>query len=118
MLHIYSECAGPPRDLTDPVFSINVRDSVIRVKLWDNAEEDGDIISVNLNGVWVLREYTLQNEPGYYNWRIDPDHDNDMILVAVNQGSISPNTCSISINGRMSRSLDLDMSTGTVIRIF
>ncbi len=116
-VHIIGECAGPPAGLGDPVTTINVREDQIRVKLWDNASEDGDIVSIYLNGVWVLRQYTLTNSPRTFEWPIIPGVNNDLILVANNQGSSGPNTCSISINGRAALSLDLDLETGAVIRI-
>lgn len=116
-LHFYGECSVPPANIGNPVSTINVRNDEIKVKLWDNASQDGDIVSIYLNGTWVLTQYTLKNAGETFTWPIIQGQNNDLILVANNQGSVGPNTCSISINGRGEMSLDLDLETGAVIRI-
>jgi hypothetical protein len=117
ILHIYGGCALPPKDIGNPVHTYNVHDDTIRVKLWDNASQDGDIVSIYLNGQWVLLQYMLTNTPRTFRWPIIQGQNNDLILVAINQGSSGPNTCSISINGRGELSLNLDLETGAMIRI-
>jgi hypothetical protein len=117
VVHFYGACAKPIT--TDfPVQNVNVRGDEIRVKLWDNASEDGDIVSVFLNGVWVLQNFRLTNSGSTFTWPILENASNDMVLIANNQGSSGPNTCSITINGTHSYSFDLDLSTGQVLRIF
>ncbi len=116
-VHIFGACSVPPLGDGKPDYTYNIRDDSIRVKLWDNASEDGDIVSIYLNGQWVLVQYRLTNAPRTFRWPINQGSNNDMVLVANNQGSSGPNTCSISINGRAALSLDLSLQTGTIIRL-
>ena len=115
-VHFYGACARPVT--TDfPVQTVNVNGNTINVKLWDNASQDGDIVSVFLNGVWVLQNFMLTNAGSTFTWPILENQPNDMVLIANNQGSVGPNTCSITLNGTRSFSFDLDLSTGQVLRL-
>jgi hypothetical protein len=116
-LRFFGECSVPPVDVKGPVSTINVRNDEIKVKLWDNASQDGDIVSIYLNGTWVLSQYTLKTSGETFTWPIIQGQNNDLILVANNEGSSGPNTCSISINGRGEMSLNLDLKTGAMIRV-
>lgn len=116
-LHLNGTCSVPPAGIGPPIKTITVPGNTIHVRLWDNSEQDGDIVSVYLNGVWVLQQYMLTNAGGTFDWAINTDVPNDLILVANNQGSTGPNTCSISINGIYGTSIDLDLETGATIRI-
>ena len=42
--------------------TIEVNNSEIKFLVWDKAQIDGDIISLNVNGQWILREYELKRE--------------------------------------------------------
>jgi hypothetical protein len=116
IVNFYGECARPVTD-DFPVQTVNVRGDEIRVRLWDNASEDGDIVSVFLNGVWVLQQFRLSNAGNTFTWPILEDQPNDMVLIANNQGSSGPNTVSITLNGTHTFSFDLDLTTGQVLRI-
>lgn len=68
----------------------------------DHKEQDGDIISINLNGKWIIENQVLKNRPLQVKIKIDPQLENYMILHAENLGTIPPNTCAITYyyNGR------------------
>lgn len=117
-VRIFGECSVPPVGELKPVQTYNIRSDSIKVRLWDNADEDGDIVSIFLNGQWVLEQYRLTNAARTFKWAINQGSANDMVLIANNQGSSGPNTCSISINGRAAVDLNLNLQTGTLIRIF
>lgn len=69
----------------------------IRIRLWDINQEDGDIVSVNLNGEWVIDNYVLTNEGEYFNFKLD-GQVNYLVLHAHNLGEIPPNTAGISVS--------------------
>ena len=69
----------------------------IRIRLWDINQEDGDIVSVNLNGEWVVANYMLTNEGEYFNFKLD-GQVNYLVLHAHNLGEIPPNTAGISVS--------------------
>jgi hypothetical protein len=63
----------------------------ITLKLWDDAEMDGDTVSVLLNGEPALLAHCLQHKP--VKLRLDLDHGHNQVQVlAHNEGRIPPNT--------------------------
>ncbi|HEY8402896.1 MAG TPA: hypothetical protein VIK89_16635 [Cytophagaceae bacterium] len=76
--------------------TITVSDIYIDAKIYDDAAEDGDIISLNLNGKWVLENFTLTNEGHIIQLKVNPG-ENILIMYAINLGSSPPNTGAIEI---------------------
>jgi len=64
--------------------------------IWDNSKEDGDIISLNINGVWILREHTVSLKKLNIPLILSPGK-NQLILHAENLGRIPPNTAAITV---------------------
>lgn len=92
----------------------------IVLKFWDNSQEDGDIISLNLNGEWILRNFIVKKTPGEMILNL-VEGENILILHAENLGESPPNTAAISIteNGeRIKRViLNSDMGKSEAIKI-
>lgn len=75
---------------------IKVKQKNIQVYVWDNRVIDGDIISVNVNGRWLLEKVTLRRRKKKI--KISLDKKNNFLLVhAINEGSTPPNTTAITI---------------------
>lgn len=75
----------------------SVSNEKIRLQIWDNNKEDGDIISLKLNDNWILTNFSLKKEK----YTIDVElrgNENQLVLFAENLGSIPPNTAAISID--------------------
>ncbi|MBK9287683.1 MAG: hypothetical protein IPN38_08345 [Flavobacteriales bacterium] len=76
---------------TDTLVTLSTRRSGVPLVLWDDAEHDGDTISVLQNGQVVLDHYELS--PKHHriylplNWG-----DNTVLVVAHNLGRVPPNT--------------------------
>ena len=90
------------------------------IKLWDNAAEDGDLVSLYLNGMWIIENHFLLNLPGtdftYSTSLLNPG-PNDLVVFALNEGSSGPNTVSISINGQEIENFSPGMLTGEAVQI-
>lgn len=72
---------------------INLTQNTVTVDLYDNAEVDGDIVSVFLNGKNILDNKTLTDKPLRLTVNLDPTKaENELLIYAVNEGSIPPNT--------------------------
>ena len=67
------------------------------VKVWDHEKEDGDIVSIYLNGDLVLSEHLLTNATQQFDIELDPEKPNDFLLYAHNLGEVSPNTVAVEI---------------------
>ncbi|MCH2044904.1 MAG: hypothetical protein MK212_12365, partial [Saprospiraceae bacterium] len=76
---------------------IEVKNKQIEVLVWDDKQEDGDIIALNVNGKWLLKAHELTWAQKAVEIDLNRDKDNIFIMFALNQGSIPPNTAAISI---------------------
>ncbi len=72
--------------------TIAIADEDIIVNLYDNAEIDGDIITVLFNGEVVASQKTLSDKPITLKLKAIRGKDNILTMYAENQGSIPPNT--------------------------
>lgn len=80
----------------------------IELIVWDDKQEDGDSISLYLNGEWILEKYRIQTKKKSIKITLDPNRDNYLIMYALNEGRMPPNTCAIALNdGTGSRKLNL-----------
>nr|WP_298995135.1 hypothetical protein [uncultured Allomuricauda sp.] len=69
----------------------------LKVKVWDHQEEDGDIVSIYLNGDLVLSKHLLTNDHQEFDIELNSEKPNDFLLYAHNLGEVSPNTVSVEI---------------------
>lgn len=67
------------------------------IEVWDNSVYDGDIISLNINGAWVLENYEVTKTPHRIKIKILPNTNNYLILYAHNLGKIHPNTAAVAV---------------------
>ena len=93
--------------------------SFFNITLWDNASEDGDIVSVYLNERWIIENHTLLNDSTSFNFSTDllVSGENDLVVFALNEGTSGPNTMSIAINGEEIKNFQPGLLTGEAVRI-
>lgn len=72
--------------------TITIDDEEITVNLYDNAEIDGDIITVLFNGEVVAAQKSLTDKPITLKLKAIKGRDNTLTMYAENQGKIPPNT--------------------------
>lgn len=70
----------------------------IVVKIWDHGRQDGDIVSIYLNGASVVNKHYLTYYKREFKIELDPNTSNDLFLYAHNLGDSPPNTVSIEIS--------------------
>ncbi|MDO6470724.1 hypothetical protein [Maribacter sp. 1_MG-2023] len=88
-------------------FEFNSEDIVI--KIWDHGRQDGDIVSIYLNGVQVVKKYYLTYWKKEFKIKLDPTKSNDLFLYAHNLGDSPPNTVSVEISdGKKSENIVLN----------
>lgn len=108
--------AGREIQLQDEV---NVNLTEIELKVYDPKTKDGDIISLNFNGEWLVEEQMLTTRPIRTKIQIKPYQANYLVLHAHNLGKIAPNTAMVSFKiGRKKYNLSLFSGlkkSGTVI---
>jgi hypothetical protein len=72
------------------------------ISVWDKGTVDGDIISLIANGQTIISNFTLAGPATKKTVTYDfgANGFNYLVLYAHNEGSLSPNTAAISINGK------------------
>lgn len=68
----------------------------LTLAIWDDALQDGDSISLSVNGKWILQNKLVTNLPQFFKITVQPGVNN-MVFVANNLGRIPPNTSIIEI---------------------
>lgn len=68
----------------------------VKLEIWDNGKEDGDVVSLYLDGVVLVRNYKVTNEKKVFT--INVKNTSTLRVVAVTEGTVSPNTAVIKID--------------------
>ena len=76
--------------------TVSIRQKKLNVYLWDSDEIDGDVISLNFNGEWVLQKRRLGRKKIKLSLDIIPGEKNTLIMYAENVGRIPPNTATLA----------------------
>ena len=69
----------------------------ISVSLWDHGRQDGDIVSIYLNGEPIVTKHLLTYQRKKVDFKLDLSKTNELFLYAHNLGSAPPNTVSIEL---------------------
>jgi hypothetical protein len=113
----------PPIDFaartTDTLTTVTVHKQRITLWLWDNAEYDGDTLSVLLNGRPVLVGHELTRTRHRSRLDLRPG-ENILLVVAHNEGRVPPNTASVLVatgKGRKQLLVSTSLRKNQVVRI-
>lgn len=85
---------------------IKVKSPDILIYPFDHQKEDGDTVSINVNGVWIVDQYELKNrskDTKAFRLSLQPGKENYLISKAWNLGSIPPNTLTLEIRDGVNR---------------
>ncbi len=99
---------------------VKVNRDFIRISVYDHKRDDGDIISLNYNGNWILQKHELDHahhELDVFVSKTD-ENPNYLILYAHNLGQFPPNTVAVLVDdGVQTRKfiLNSDMNTSDVL---
>jgi len=78
--------------------TVTVSEPEFDIEIYDRSVVDGDSISLNLNGEWVLQEYMVVKTKLKIHVKINQLATNNyLILYAHNLGEISPNTAAVQM---------------------
>jgi hypothetical protein len=103
---------------TDSVATITVDTAAIVLELWDAAVQDGDSISLRLNGKWLATGFPVRNAVQKIPIQLQPG-ENELLFMADNLGSIPPNTAELRIRYRQqtrTMRLSTDMNKNNTIK--
>ncbi len=111
----------PPELLrnTKLVDDVHTTSAEVMLAIWDDALEDGDSISLNINGQWLVKGFAVKKKPQFLKVTLQPGQNN-IIFVADNLGAIAPNTSILEIiDGKKRKSfmIDTDLGKNNLVRI-
>ncbi|MBD0779613.1 hypothetical protein HPE56_17565 [Maribacter sp. ANRC-HE7] len=84
------------------VKELSFKNEKIKIKIWDHGRQDGDIVSVYLNGFTIISKHLLTYSKKQIEITLDPNKKNDLFLYAHNLGKYAPNTVSVEITDGIS----------------
>lgn len=84
------------REIISNKRSIEVDTAIVELKIYDHMIQDGDIVSINFNGDWILESYSLEAKPVDLKLKLNVDGKNYLLLHAESVGKRPPNTVGIS----------------------
>ena len=79
----------------EKVFEISSR--YVLINIWDDEKVDGDTLSINFNGKWVLKNYHLTKNAKTILLPLKKNDANEIIFHAENLGEIPPNTAAVKL---------------------
>lgn len=99
---------------------IDVDNKKLLLEIYDHKEEDGDIISLNFNGNWILNKRKIEKRALKILVELNEEGENYIILHAENLGDTPPNTIAIRYQFEGKRQfvvLNSDLNESELIRI-
>lgn len=72
----------------------------LELKFYDHMIIDGDVVSINFNGEWIIEKAELEKNPQTVKLKLNLEGKNYLILHADNVGARPPNTTAISYSYR------------------
>ena len=95
--YIYPGAGEPPLQSNEKLLgSVKSVSKQLTLAIWDDAVEDGDTISININGNWVAKNFPVKKAPQFLTVTLSPG-PNTILFEANNLGSIPPNTSVLEI---------------------
>ncbi len=104
---------------TKQIDSIKAFTEEITLALWDDAVEDGDSISLQINDEIFMPGIAVKKKPQFIKMKLYPG-DNKIIFIADNLGAISPNTTVLEIidgKRRKSYMINTDLGVNNSLKI-
>ncbi len=101
------------------VETIQLTSPEIKVDLYDNAEVDGDEVTLYFNGNKILTKYKLTDKPYSIKLKAEKGQTNELVMFADNLGTVPPNTAymRVSADGKIYQvRVDSDLKTNGSIR--
>ena len=68
---------------------------MIVLNLFDYKIQDGDIVSINFNGDWILENHSIETKASELTLKLNPNGKNYILLHAESVGRRPPNTMGI-----------------------
>jgi len=99
---------------------MNAIDGILNLRFYDHILLDGDRISLNFNGKWILEDHSLESKPVELELKLNREGLHYILIHADNMGTKPPNTVGIEyeLNGEIHKKLlQSDMGSSEMIQI-
>lgn len=100
--------------------TITIDSTRLSITVYDHKRDDGDIVSLNYNGTWILEKFEIDNSKHIVDVFLESGKDapNYLLLYAHNLGEYPPNTVAIIVDDGKRKQrfiLNADMNQSDVI---
>lgn len=102
------------------ITSVATKSKQIQLAIWDDAVEDGDTVSISIDGKWVVENLAVKKKVQFIPVTLQPGR-NTILFIANNLGTIPPNTSVLEIiDGKRRKSFMIETQIGenNLLRIF
>ncbi len=102
------------------ITSVATKSKQIILAIWDDAVEDGDTVSISIDGQWIVQGFPVKKRVQFIPVTLQPGR-NTILFIANNLGSIPPNTSVLEIiDGKRRKSFMIETQIGekNLLRIF
>ncbi|MFN8436061.1 MAG: hypothetical protein U0V72_00370 [Cytophagales bacterium] len=116
----HQEYVLPAYRKLDTLDQVKVKSKKITIDIYDPYREDGDRVSILLNGKTVLDNYTVTQKHYSFEVELWPG-ENNMVFHAENLGDIPPNTATVFVyDGSKKRKFDMktNLNTSQILQLF
>jgi uncharacterized protein related to proFAR isomerase len=99
---------------------IRVDASIVTLHLYDHMIQDGDVVSINFNGDWILEKEELEKGSKTIKIKLNEEGKNFLLLHAESVGKRPPNTMALSYMYKGEKKeiiLKSDLNTSELIEI-
>lgn len=83
------------RTIVNSTRTIKIDTTIFIIRLFDHKIQDGDIVSINFNGDWILEQHSLEGSATTLKLKLNESGKNYLLLHAENEGKRPPNTMAI-----------------------
>lgn len=101
---------------------VTVNSKYISLTVYDHGQVDGDRIDLIVNGVYILRDYTLVGYPGKTVNVTLKSGTNDVVVHALNEGTVPPNTATVEISnvtkGNPAQKWEINIGSNASFKIY
>ncbi len=98
---------------------MHVTSNIITLEIYDDLVMDGDRISINFNGKWIIKNKKLKKKPFTVELNLNEGGTNYLVLHAENLGKQPPNTAAVRVlDGASSQKITLssDLESSDYVR--
>jgi hypothetical protein len=109
------------RAIKEKSLIVTTNKKIFDLELFDHMVQDGDLVSLNFNGDWILEDYSLESKSKKLRLELNPNGRNFLLLYAASVGQRPPNTMAVKYTNNSGENVQIilksDLKVSEIIEI-